>query len=81
MDGDEDEETRRAAASLEQLKQMFRRSGAEGECHADRVDDEALDAELDDLKRNCAKSVDGSRYLVNCVPAGWFCDSISESRR
>jgi|AntDeeMetagen681_2_1112603.scaffolds.fasta_scaffold05249_4 hypothetical protein len=50
MDGDEDEETRRAAASLEQLKRMFRRSGAEGECHADRVDDEALDAELDDLK-------------------------------
>ncbi|WP_257300634.1 hypothetical protein [Haloarchaeobius sp. FL176] len=50
MDGDEDKETRRAAASLEQLKRMFRRSGAEVECQADRVDDEALDAELDDLE-------------------------------
>ncbi|WP_257299368.1 hypothetical protein [Haloarchaeobius sp. FL176] len=46
MDGDEDGETRRAAATLTQLKRMFRRpignlggeDGAEGQ-----VDDEELD--------------------------------------
>jgi len=39
---------RRHAASLAQLKRMF--DHAEGECHADPIDEEALDAELDELE-------------------------------
>jgi len=39
---------RRHAASLAQLKRMFDR--AEGECHADQVDDEHLGTELDELE-------------------------------
>lgn len=54
MDDDRREPTdedlrRRHAASLAQLKRMFDR--AEGECHADQVDDEYLDSELDELQK------------------------------
>jgi len=59
MDDDRREPTdedlrRRHAASLAQLKRMFDRAEgecpAEGECHADPIDEEALDAELDELE-------------------------------
>ena len=54
MDDDRPEPTdedlrRRHAASLAQLKRMFDRT--EGECHADPVDDEYLDSELDELQK------------------------------
>jgi hypothetical protein len=53
MDDDRCEPTdedlrRRHAASLAQLKRMF--DHAEGECHANPIDEEALDAKLDELE-------------------------------
>jgi len=48
---DEDEETRRAAASLTQLKRMFRhRPGNEDDGPEGQVDDDELDEELDELE-------------------------------
>lgn len=54
MGGDEDEETRRFLASLDQLKRMFRQpprqayDGAEEK--PEQVDEEELEAEIDELE-------------------------------